>query len=260
MLLENRHCIVSGVGRGLGQAIALALAREGADVVLVARNVAYLESVVGLVEAAGGQALAVGTDITDPGQCARVVAAAVDRFGSVDVLVNNAAAAHPKARVEDGDLDDWRRSLEVMVFGSMNLTRAVIPSMRDGGGGSVVMIGSMIVRKVDSAAMPGYGAAKAALIHLARTLAHELGPDRIRVNTVVPGWMWGPSAQKVILNMAAAEGVAESEIVARIASNIPLGAIPSQEDCANAVVFFASDLSQVITGQALDVNGGEAFH
>jgi len=260
MLLEGKTCIVSGVGSGLGQAIVAACVREGAQVVLAARNEAYLCEVVAELDETGGRALAVATDITDPEQCAALVAATCERFGGVDVLVNNAAAAHALEPSETADLETWRRSFEVNVWGTLNLTRTVIPAMRAGGGGSIVMVSSMIVRKVESAAMGGYGASKAALGHLCRTLAYELGCDNIRVNNVVPGWMWGPSAERAIALRARAEGRTEAEVIDDICSEIPLGFIPPQEDCANAVVFFASDLARVITGQSLDVNGGEAFH
>ena len=105
----------------------------------------------------------------------------------------------------------------------------------------------------------GYASSKGALLTAAQTLAKELGPDRIRVNSVVPGWMWGPPVQTYVSWKSRERGMPEEEFVAEIVANIPLGEIPPQEDVADAVVFFASDLARSVTGQTLDVNGGEWF-
>jgi NAD(P)-dependent dehydrogenase (short-subunit alcohol dehydrogenase family) len=180
-------------------------------------------------------------------------------FGRVDVLVHNAAMADVRKPFEEVDLAAWRRIMDTNLFGTLQLTKSVIPVMREQDVGSIVFVNSMIVRKV----LPlqgGYASSKAALLTAAQALAKELGPDGIRVNTVVPGWMWGPSVERVVARQADARGTTSQQAYDEIASNIPLGLIPSDNDCANAVVFFASDLSSVITGQSLDVNGGEVFH
>jgi NAD(P)-dependent dehydrogenase (short-subunit alcohol dehydrogenase family) len=130
--------------------------------------------------------------------------------------------------------------------------------MKAQGGGSIVFINSMVIRKI----LPnqgGYAASKGALMTAAQVLAKELGPHRIRVNSVVPGWMWGPSVEGWF-EMRAKQGPSVQEQYDAIAKDIPLGMIPPDDDVANAVVFFASDLSAVVTGQSLDVNGGEVFH
>ena len=259
MLLTDKVAIVSGVGPGLGHQIALAFAREGADVVLGARTESYLDEVAAKIEATGRRALAVPTNIVKPDACARIVAEAVEKFGRVDCLVNCAFRPDPFQRFEDVDLEIWRKIFDVNVFGTLQLTQAVLPQMKAQGGGSIVFISSMSMRKIRPAE-GGYAASKGALMTAAQVLAKELGPYKIRVNSVVPGWMLGPPVEMYLEFAAAGNGTSREEEYAKIVAEIPLGAIPPDEECANAVVFFASDLSAVVTGQALDVNGGEYFH
>jgi NAD(P)-dependent dehydrogenase (short-subunit alcohol dehydrogenase family) len=149
--------------------------------------------------------------------------------------------------------------MDVNLFGSLQLTKSVIPHMKSQGGGSIVFVNSMIIRKI----LPlqgGYATSKGALMTAAQVLAKELGPHKIRVNSIVPGWMWGPSVEGYFKMMESQTGKSQQESYDEIASAIPLGEIPTDDDTANAAVFFASDLASVITGQALDVNGGEVFH
>jgi len=259
MLLKDKRCIVSGVGPGLGKEIALAFAREGADVALGARTEAYLEEVRAEIEAMGRRAVHARTDITDQEQCDALVQTCVDGFGGVDVLVHNAFAPDVFQLFEDVDLAAWRRIMDVNLFGSLQLTKSAIPRMKEQGGGSIVFVNSMIIRKI----LPlqgGYATSKGALMTAAQVLAKELGPHKIRVNSIVPGWMWGPSVETYFKMMEAQTGKSTQESYDEIASAIALGEIPTDDDTANAAVFFASDLSSVITGQALDVNGGEVFH
>ena len=258
MLLQDKVAVVSGVGPGLGKEIALALAREGASVVMGARTESYLRELADEIDRAGGQVAFAPTDITDVEQCRRLVGTAVDRFGRVDALVNNAFVPDAFELFEDVDLDKWRHIFDVNVFGSLQLTKEVIGPMKAQGGGSIVFINSMVIRKI----LPhqgGYAASKGALMTAAQVLAKELGPHRIRVNSVVPGWMWGPSVEG-LFQWRARKGPSVQEQYDAVAKDIPLGLIPPDDDCANAVVFFVSDLAAVVTGQALDVNGGEVFH
>jgi NAD(P)-dependent dehydrogenase (short-subunit alcohol dehydrogenase family) len=259
MLLTDKVAIVSGVGPGLGHQIALAFAREGADVVLGARTESFLEEVAGKIEGMGRRALAVPTNIAKPEECERLVSRAVEEFGHIDCLVNCAFRRDTFQRFDEVDLAMWRKIFDVNVFGTLQLTQAVIPHMKGHGGGSIVFIGSMSMRKM-RISEGGYAASKGALMTAAQVLAKELGAFHIRVNTVVPGWMMGPPVEMYLDLASAGNGTTREEEYAKIVSEIPLGLIPPDEDCANAVVFFASDLSAVVTGQALDVNGGEYFH
>src|SRR6185295_5213958 len=189
MLLADRVGIVSGIGPGMGRDIALAFAREGAHVVLAARTASALEEVAAEVRARGRRALAVPTDIAKPADCARLADAAQAEFGRIDVLVNNAFLSGRYDPVEQASMDDWRRVLDVNLFGSIQLSQAVIPHMKKRGGGSIVMVNSMSIRIIEPR-FGGYAASKGALMAATQTMAKELGADGIRVNSVVPGYIW----------------------------------------------------------------------
>jgi len=259
MLLAGRVGIVSGIGPGLGRAIALALAREGADVVLAARTAPALEDVAAEVRAAGRRALAVPTDVTQPAQCRQLAEAANATFGRIDVLVNNAFRSGPYEPVEQASLEDWRKVFDVNLFGTLALCQAVVPFMKVQGGGSIVMINSMSMRVIEPR-FGGYAASKGALLTAAQTMAKELGASGIRVNSVVPGYIWGPALERYFADLARQRGTTPEAVYAEVASRTALGRIPTSEDVAAAVVFFASDLSRAVTGQALDVNAGHYFH
>jgi NAD(P)-dependent dehydrogenase (short-subunit alcohol dehydrogenase family) len=258
MLLENRTAIVSGIGPGMGRDIALLFARHGADLALAARSVDALESVAKEVRALGRRALAVPTDIAKPEDCARLVERAARELGKIDVLVNNAYHPGTYELFESADLERWRAPLEVNLLGSLRLTQNVIPHMKRAGSGSIVMINSMIVRDV-LPTMASYAASKGALLAATQGLARELGPYGIRVNSVLPGYIWGATLEGYFKMMADARKVDPDVVYREVASKLALGAIPTSEEIAGAVLFFASDLARVVTGQSLDVNGGQVM-
>jgi NAD(P)-dependent dehydrogenase (short-subunit alcohol dehydrogenase family) len=258
-LLAGRAAIVSGVGPGAGRSIAVAFAREGADVALAARSAAALDEVAAEVRAAGRRAVAVPTDVTRPEDCRRLAAVARDAFGRIDVLVNNAFRSAPYEEVEHASMDEWRKIFDVNLFGSVQLSQAIVPHMKAQAGGSIVMINSMSTRVIEPR-FGGYAASKAALLSAVQTMAKELGAHRIRVNSVVPGYIWGPALQRHFEQLAAQRGTTRDAVYAEVASRTALNHIPDSDEVAAAVVFFASDLSRAITGQALDVNGGHYFH
>ena len=144
------------------------------------------------------------------------------------------------------------------LLGSLKLCQAIIPAMKAQGGGSIVMINSMIIRDV-LPTMAAYAASKGALLAAARGLARELGPAGIRVNSVLPGYIWGPSLEGYFAHQARERDVDPKVIYDEVASQIALGRIPNSDEIAGAVVFFASDLSRVVTCQSLDVNGGQVL-
>jgi NAD(P)-dependent dehydrogenase (short-subunit alcohol dehydrogenase family) len=258
MLLTDRVAIVSGIGPGMGRDISLAFAREGAHVVLAARSAGNLDTVAAEVRALGRHALCVPTDIAQPDQCQRLADAAHAEFGRIDVLVNNAYAGGPEPKIEDANLDAWRQVFDVNVFGSLQLSKAVIPHMK-ATGGSIIFINSMSMRIIEPG-FGGYAASKGALMTAAQTLAKEVGAYHIRVNSVVPGYIWGASLEAYFTLLAKQQKTTPEAVYAHIAAHTALNHIPTSEEIAGAVVFFASDLSRVITGQALDVNGGHFFH
>ena len=258
MLLADQVAVITGVGPGLGRATALACAREGAAVVLVARTEARVGEVAEEIERAGGQALAVPASVSKPEECDRVAADAVERFGGIDIVVNSAFRGDTFQPFDVVDLDSWRKIFEVNLYGALNMTRACLPALRARGGGSVVNVASMSARKIRPNEA-GYAASKGALLTATKSLAVELATDRIRVNAVVPGWIWGPNVQLYVDWQSQSRGITAGEVIAEITAAIPLGEIPPQEDIAEAIVFFASGMARMITGQSLDVNGGEYF-
>src|SRR5262249_49079430 len=158
----------------------LQFAREGAAVAIGARTESYLEEVRKEVDADGGRVVAVPTDIADREQCDRIIAAAVDAFGGVDCVVQNGFYSPPFEVFENADLETWKRAMDVNLFGSLNVAQAAIPSLKARGGGSIVFVNSMTMRKV----LPyqgGYATSKGALVTAAQVLARELGQHRIRV-------------------------------------------------------------------------------
>lgn len=259
MLLEGRSAIVSGVGPGLGRDISLALAREGADVALGARTESKLEEVASEVEALGRRAAFRVTDIAVEADCAALVALAESELGKVDVLVNNAFVQPPFETIEDNSLETWRQAFGVNVLGTVAMTKAVIGSMKSRRSGSIVFINSMSARRIRPY-FGAYAATKAALLTTVRTLAAELGEHGIRVNSVVPGYVWGPSVEWFFEQLAIRRGRTAEEIYDEVAAETCLRHLPTSAEIAEVVVFFASDMSSVVTGQALDVNAGHWFH
>ena len=259
MLLTDKVVIVSGIGPGMGREIALACAREGADVALAARTEAALDEVASAVRALGRRALCVPTDISKAEDCLRLAERTKQELGRIDVLVNNAFRSDPTGLVESADLDGWRKILEVNLLGSVRLTQAVIPAMKAQKRGSIVMINSMSMRIIEPG-MGGYAASKGALMTATQTLAKEIGPDGIRVNSVVPGYIWSAKMEAFFRYTAESTGRTFEDVHAGVTNQTALRHIPDSAEIADTVVFFASDLSRVVTGQALDVNGGHFFH
>ena len=255
-LLDGKVAIVSGIGPGLGIELARAFAREGADVAMGARTESALQEAAAEVEGLGRRAYWRRTDITKPDDCRALVAGTIEALGKVDILANNAFAYPPFLLIEDSDFTTWQQAFDVNLFGTLNMCQAVIPPMKAQGGGAIVNVNSLIQKKL----LPyqaGYAASKGALTAATRGLATELGAYGIRVNQTYMGWMWGPPVEGYVNGQAEALGVPKEQVIAEITKDIPLGIIPDDADCANAVVFLASDLARVITGSGVDVNGGE---
>lgn len=256
MIVEGKTVVVSGVGPGLGREIAAASLRDGANVVLGARTAANLEKIAEELDPAGERVAWRPTDICDAAQCRALAELAVERFGHIDGLVNCAALDAVFGGLTDARWDEWRRAVDVNLFGTMQMTEAVVPALRDRGGGSIVFVGSqaMYWSQVPQAA---YAASKAAILGAVAHLVRELGPHRIRLNVVTPSWMWGPPVEHYVTSTAAAQGVEPEAIIDGIVRGMPLGEMPSDGDVAEAVVFFLSDRARMVSGQSLLVNAGE---
>ena len=257
--LAGRVAVVSGVGPGLGRSIARTLARAGADVAVAARRPEPLAAVAAELEALGARVCAVTTNVRDADQCRRLVDTAAATLGRVDVLVNNAFSEEDWREPFDGfDPARWRDPVAVNCFGSLQLTQAAVPHLRAAGGGSVVMITTLSVKN-PIPLLAGYAASKAGLTTAAQVLARELGPDRIRVNCVAPGHIRGGALDEYFAWIAGRRGVAPEDVADEIAAANPLHHLASPDEIADAVLFFASDLSRVVTGQTLDVNCGRTL-
>ncbi|WP_411121602.1 SDR family oxidoreductase [Streptomyces sp. x-19] len=258
MLLRDKTVIVSGVGAGLGHRVAAACVRDGARVVLGARTEQNLAATAARIDASGERTAWRATDIADEEQCTALAGLAVERFGGIDAVINVAALDGHLGGLRDADFDAWRQVVDVNLFGTLRMTRACLPAMTAGGGGSVVLIGTQSsVAAPSQVQQAAYAASKGGLVSAMYSLAREVGPDRIRVNTVQPGWMWGPPVEGYVRYAAQTEGVPESEVLDRLAGRMALPDLATDGDVAEAAVFLASDRARAITGQSLLVNAGE---
>lgn len=258
-LLAGKVALVSGIGPGMGRDCALALAREGADVALGGRTPAKLDGVAAEVEALGRRALPVRCDVSDPDACEAAVAEVADHLGRLDVLVNNAYDGGDATAFLDADLDDWRRTMDVNLWGTLTLTRAAVPHLAAHGDGRVVMINTMSTQRIQPR-WGAYAASKAALATATKTLALELGPLGIRVNGIHPGYIYGPSVEWFLNHKAERNGTDFRTEYDAIAAETCLRYLPTSEEIAGTVVYFASPLAKPVTGQMIGVNAGHAFN
>jgi NAD(P)-dependent dehydrogenase (short-subunit alcohol dehydrogenase family) len=256
MNLEGKTVLVTGVGAGLGRECAASARRDGANVVLAARTADTLAATATDLDPSGKMVATHVTDITDAESCAGLVEVALDRFGSVDALIQVAAYENVWGGLYDLKFEAWRKAFETNVLGALTVIRPVAEAMKAGGGGSVVLIGS---QSMFQPALPqgGYAASKGALLSAMYYLCDELGPDNIRCNMVVPSWMWGPNVELYVTGTATSQGRAEEEVLTDIVGRFPLRRMTEDGEVADVAVFFASDHAKAVTGQYLLVNSGE---
>ena len=260
MILEGKTVMVSGVGPGLGGKCAALALRDGANVVITARNADRLRATAERLDPSGERVLAQTADIGDQGQVEAAVAGGVEKFGGIDAVINVAALDTLHGSFDQLSDDAWLKNLGINVLGVVHVVRAATPALESRGGGSIVLIGSQAsLKPVGLMPQSAYAAAKSALLSAARDMAEELGPMGIRVNTVVPTWMWGPNVELYCKWQAGERGVTAEEVRDEIAQSMALRKMPTDEDVAEAVIFFASDRARMITGQRLLVNAGEFY-
>ncbi len=256
-MLRGKTVLVSGVGAGLGHEVAAAVVRDGGRAVLGARTEANLAKSAAEIDPGGRDTAYRSTDITDESQCEALAALALERFGRLDAVVHVAAWDSYFGGLADADFATWQRVIDVNLLGTLRMTRACLPALRERGG-SVVIIGTQsAIAAPSQVQQAAYAASKGALTSAMYSLATELGPDRIRVNTVLPGWMWGPPVQAYVRLTARREGAPEAEVLARLTERMALPELATDGDVADAVTFLASDRARAITGQSLLVNAGE---
>jgi NAD(P)-dependent dehydrogenase (short-subunit alcohol dehydrogenase family) len=254
-MLDDKVAIVTGVGSGMGRSIALQFAAEGAQLVLGARRESYLEAVAAEVREIGHAPLVVPTDLSSEEQCARIVERACEQFGGVDVFVQNGHHDGDWTEVADADIADWRHIMDVNFFGAFAISQRAVSSMTQRGGGRIVLVNTGAIYS-NPARLGAYAASKAALASLARTMAVELGHSGILVNSVTLGPVQGENTTRAI----APQGTSDAErarLVEEKGRALPLGHMPTPDECAGAVLFLASPLAAAITGQNIVVNGGQ---
>jgi 3-oxoacyl-[acyl-carrier protein] reductase len=244
MKFEGKVALVTGAARGIGEAIALKLAQEGADVVVTDVDLEGVQRVAQEVEGLGRKAKAVQADVSQREAVQRLISEAISLFGKVDILVNNAGIIRRGTFLEH-DPQDWEKVLSVNLGGTFNCAKEVVPLMIKQGGGKIINISSVVGKMGDIASAPSYGTSKGAINTFTKSLARELAPYGINVNAVAP------HAIETDMSREWSE-----EKRRQIVEAIPLKRLGKTEEVAEVVAFLASDGAGFITGQILDVNGG----
>ncbi|OCC23423.1 oxidoreductase [Croceicoccus estronivorus] len=257
MLLKDKVVVITGVGPGMGQAMAKIAAQEGAKVVLGARNQAFIDGVAADIRAAGGEAVARSTDVTRRADCDGLVAAGVEAFGRIDGLVSSAYIGGEDALFENGDVESWSKVIDVAALGAARMAQAVLEPMKAAGGGAIVNVATMQSLKPLPGGSISYAVAKGAMTTFTRQAAADLGKFNIRVNSTRMGWLWGDPVKQAVKRIVEHTGGTEQDFIDSVAARIPLGVIPPEEECAKSVLMLVSDYTRMVTGAVLDVNGGE---
>ncbi len=249
MLMKDKVAIVTGAAslRGIGWATARRFAEEGARVVLLDLDAQAAQQAAQQI---GSGHLGLACDVRDPAQCESAVRQAIDAFGHVDVLINNAGISQSK-RLMDSTREDYDLVMDVSLRGAYNMSRALVPHLRSRRSGSIVCMGSVAAQRGGGVlGGPHYAAAKGGVQSLAKAMARELATDGVRVNAIAPG----------LVDTELLVGKIDDSGKQRVAESTPMGRLATPLDIANAFLFLASDLSSYVTGVVLDVNGGLHIH
>lgn len=241
--LENKVALVTGSSRGIGKAIALKMAAEGACVVLTARTVEAAEAVATQIRAQGGEALALAVDVAVPAQVEAMFKATLEKFGALHVLVNNAGITRDNLVMRMSD-DEWNAVLATNLTGVFNCIRTASKIMMKQRAGKIINLTS-VVAEMGNKGQANYCAAKAGVIGLTKSVARELASRNIQINAIAPGFI--ETDMTAVLSKAAKESLLQS---------IPLGRMGTAEDVANMALFLASSEADYVTGQIMNVDGG----
>jgi NAD(P)-dependent dehydrogenase (short-subunit alcohol dehydrogenase family) len=246
--VEGKVIIVTGGAKGIGRGISEVLAREGARVVIANRNEEHGREAEGAIRGAGGQALFVATDVTREEDCRALVERAVDEYGKLDGLVNN-AGIFPRSTLEETTSELWDRIFAVNLKGAFFCCKYAVPEMRRNGGGAIVNVGSAN-SYVGAPNLFAYSISKGGMITMTRNLANSLAPDRIRVNFLNPGWV----ITETEVEIQAQEGH-DLDWLDQAGAKMPLGRHQVPEDAAYAALYLLSDEASQVSGEQLGVDG-----
>ena len=260
MVLAEKIVVITGGGRGIGRAIALKFAVEGAAVVVAARTKSEIEAVAEEIRKAGGRVAAVPADVSDEAQCKNLIGVATSQFGKVDILVNNAGDYGPVKPVEEISPAEWDRVIAVHLRGAYLLTRLVLPGMYARGSGVILNVSSLSAKSAFAWGSP-YAAAKAGMLGLTRVVAAEAARKGVRVNAICPGPVTETKMSKELgESLAERLAVSKEDQLKGFLNTILQGRGQTSNEIAAAALFLCSDEASAITGQALNVDGGAAFY
>lgn len=243
MLLEDKVAIVTGAAQGIGKAIALALAQEGANIVIVDINLEGAKATAREIESLGRETLVFEVDVSKADQVNEMVKKVLDSFKRIDILINNAGITRD-ALIVRMDESDWDKVMEINLKGAFNCSKAVARPMMKQRSGKIINIAS-VIGLVGNVGQSNYAASKAGIIGLAKSLAKELAPRGINVNAIAPGFIKTEMTERL-----------SQEVKAEMRKTIPLAKFGEVEDVAKVVLFLVSDAAGYITGQVINVDGG----
>ena len=257
MRLEGKTAIVTGGGRGIGEAIALALAGEGCSVAVAGRTREYLEKVAGRIQASGRDALAVVCDVSDPASVEELFAHADERWGKLDILVNNAGQSHSELLLRLS-LENWKHMLDVNLTGTFICSQAALRRMLPRQSGRIINIASTAAR-IGFRYAGAYAAAKHGVLGLTRSMALETATSGITVNAICPGWVESDMLHEAIQTISAKTKRPPEEARQFLANESPQKRIIQPEEIALAAVWLASEDARGVTGQAINIDGGQVM-
>jgi NAD(P)-dependent dehydrogenase (short-subunit alcohol dehydrogenase family) len=260
MRLKDKVAIVTGGGKGIGKAISLAFAAEGAAVVVAGRTLSQLEATVNEIRSREGRALSVQTDVASEASVKQMVEKAIGEFGRIDILVNNSGIVGPVSFVVDMDLQAWNETLTTNLTGAMLCSREVLKHMIPGKSGTIIMMSSEGGRGCDGKSgyprRSAYTCSKIGMIGLTESMSVEVGEYGIRVNAISPAGVLGDRVLNILKGRAETMGISQEELIKRNVTNYSLGRYATEAEVASAAVFLASSESSAMTGQTLVVNCG----
>jgi NAD(P)-dependent dehydrogenase (short-subunit alcohol dehydrogenase family) len=253
--VEGKVAIVTGSTYGIGEAIAKVLAEEGATSIITGRSEDKGRKVAEEIKSAGGRAEYYPLDVTDEGQVEEVVKVVFEKYGRIDILVNNAGISGPNKPTHEYTKEEWEHVFDVNVTGAFLCTKTVIPYMKAGGGGDVIYISS-IYGIVGAPDVPAYHATKAANRVMAKTGALLYAKDKIRMNSVHPGFIWTPMVENFLAEQCQKSNISCEDLRKQLDARHPIGHIGEPKDIAYGVLYLVSDEAKFVTGTELVIDGG----